>query len=832
MFRRLPAILAIFTVAAACSADDGMHWRFTEESLDGIVGKPRRVEASPSKFVYDPLTGRSTENRHALEIGAGDSVSVPINGNLDSFTIEGFVKAGDPKGRTKPGRSAPVLRLESKKATAEIHIFQSYPPHSYPWWQGQVQPNDGKPQTLSRNVYQGMTHVNDRDWKHVALVYEGKTHTVTFFVDYTALQSQTVPMSLERPILRIAGERDGIAFAGLIDEVRLTPRALQAHEFLRAAEAPLENVRFDSRDDWLPRDAGYVDLRLRYGAVGDGKTDDTAAFQRAFRELASRVPLEFNTLFIPNGTYLVSDSIQWSRFLIVQGESRDGVVIRLKDRCDGFTNPTQPKPVVIASNWGGSGGSGSAIASYLFSATIDTGKGNPGAIGLDFHANNVGAVEEVTIRSGDGSGVAGLSMLRPWPGPALIKNVRIEGFDYGVHLTHREYSMTLEHITLERQNKAGIHNTSNILAVRKLTSRNRVPAVIATGAEAMVTLLDSSLTGDGGSAIQLDGKASLFARNVTTEGYARAVRDHERDVAGGSIEEYVSGPVQSLFDSPKRSLNLPIEETPTLPWAERTKWVNVQSFADRRGADGDWTPALQTAIDSGATHLYFPANTGYTLRETLRLRGKVRHLVGMMTGLRPHESLKGKPVLRVETASNEVILIERLEVSGLEHASPATLVVRHGSVSPITTTAGCGKLFLENIVGSDYAFEHPQHVWARQWNVEKHGAGPCITSNGATIWALGFKTEYESEKLSARGGAKTEILGAFIYPIGKIPNDRPIFTSRDSALSLVYGTSIYQSGHGVHLREERQGVVKELPGSDVKFFGSRQKMHLFTGYPE
>ena len=125
-----------------------------------------------------------------------------------------------------------------------------------------------------------------------------------------------------------------------------------------------------------------------------------------------------------------------------------------------------------------------------------------------------------------------------------------------------------------------------------------------------------------------------------------------------------------------------------------------------------------------------------------------------------------------------------------------------------TTGAVGGKLFAEDVGGADWHFDHPQRVWVRQWNPESHAAGPCIHSRGATIWALGFKTEYESQKLLAEAGAATEILGAFIYPLGKIPADRPVFENRNSRIALVYGTSVYHSNHQLHIRD----VAATSPG--------------------
>ena len=51
---------------------------------------------------------------------------------------------------------------------------------------------------------------------------------------------------------------------------------------------------------------------------------------------------------------------------------------------------------------------------------------------------------------------AGLALVTSWPGPALFRNVRIEGFDYGLWSTIGQYSQAIEHLALEGQRVAGI----------------------------------------------------------------------------------------------------------------------------------------------------------------------------------------------------------------------------------------------------------------------------------------------------------------------------------------------------------------------------------------
>ena len=50
--------------------------------------------------------------------------------------------------------------------------------------------------------------------------------------------------------------------------------------------------------------------------------------------------------------------------------------------------------------------------------TLDAGRGNPGAIAIQFISNNDGGLEDVTIRSADGGGPIGLDLRTPWNGPS------------------------------------------------------------------------------------------------------------------------------------------------------------------------------------------------------------------------------------------------------------------------------------------------------------------------------------------------------------------------------------------------------------------------------
>lgn len=105
-----------------------------------------------------------------------------------------------------------------------------------------------------------------------------------------------------------------------------------------------------------PSGVGIANVK-DYGAKGDGETDDTQAILEAISDNIDKSRYRSNPfIWFPDGTYIVSDSIEgrvigkrrdqggewsagWRSMLILIGETRDGVVIKLKDKAPGFTDP-------------------------------------------------------------------------------------------------------------------------------------------------------------------------------------------------------------------------------------------------------------------------------------------------------------------------------------------------------------------------------------------------------------------------------------------------------------------------------------------------------------
>ena len=66
-----------------------------------------------------------------------------------------------------------------------------------------------------------------------------------------------------------------------------------------------------SREEFVGPFSSWKNVKADFGAVGDGKADDTAAIQKALEAL--RFHKDFNVLYFPAGTYRITDTIQLLR---------------------------------------------------------------------------------------------------------------------------------------------------------------------------------------------------------------------------------------------------------------------------------------------------------------------------------------------------------------------------------------------------------------------------------------------------------------------------------------------------------------------------------------
>ncbi|NEO98886.1 MAG: hypothetical protein F6K58_09450 [Symploca sp. SIO2E9] len=567
-----------------------------------------------------------------------------------------------------------------------------------------------------------------------------------------------------------------------------------------------------AREKLFPNDVGWIDVKRDFGAKGDGITDDTEAILQAIK-----APYKDYTrpkvMYFPKGTYLISDTLQltggrYTCCVTFQGQGKDTTIIKLKNNAPGFGNPDNPKAVIQTRK------GNEAFRHYFRGLTVHTGSSNLGAIGIDYVSNNRGSIKDVAIKSGDGEGKVGLAMTREWPGPSLIKNVDIEGFDYGIQIRHPEYGLTLEHITLRNQKVAGILNQQNTIAIRGLKSNNSVP-VIQNRQGGLVIVLDGDFRGGSSSVSAIDSKAYLYARNITASGYRSAIKHKGNVVQGSSHAEYISHQVYSLFDSPKHSLQLPIEETPSFHENELNNWANVRDY-----------PSIQAAMDSGKSTIYFPRGN-YKVSGIINVPATVRKIVGFESFINLNKDLKA--IFQIQEDSEHPLIIEGLLFSSVivEHMSSRSLAIKHCAGPKIHNSQGVGKLFLEDVQINLY-LDYPQDVWARQLNSEVIRK---VTNKGGNLWILGIKTEKKGTVIETTSGGRTELLGTLIYPFQKFNEEdkkEAAFINNESNQSLIYSVSAYGANRNYRIQ------VKEIRNGETKLFFTKdmpsRAMPLFVGY--
>jgi hypothetical protein len=575
-----------------------------------------------------------------------------------------------------------------------------------------------------------------------------------------------------------------------------------------------------------PSDINWNNAKTRFGCVADGITDDTDSLRKAARTY--RNPFHTNiVVFLPKGTYLISDSIKFlstyfDKDVVFLGEHPDSTIIKLKDNAAGFQDAANPRPMIQTRS------GNQAFGNYFKNLTINTGNNNAGAVGLDYITSNYGTVENVKIISPDNSGYCGLQMERQWAGPGLIKNVFIKGYQYGIRVTQCEYSMTFEDVTLQNQTICGVYNVCNTLAMRKIVSNNTVKAFENRG---RIVLLDSKLEGGNVSANAIDNiNGFFFGRNITTTGYANAFSNNGTPIVGSNITEYHTNNDNSMFPNDGKSLNLPIEETPVYVNNNLNEWGKANSYGAQSANPFYGTfnagPGIQAAFASGKKVIYFDKvgdnGSGYGIYNDIVIPPSVQ----MITGFHEAGFQFFNNSRFVVNDSAAPLFIDAMGGTRILNNSKRTIVFKSASLRDYDNTINNknGKVFLQDEV-TYFKPTFPVRMWARHFNSEVQPEGDTnVYNNGGRHWILGYKTEGRASLAITVDSGRTEILGSLVYPASGFVagNTLPAFIVRDACFSVTGLTRTSYAGNGWYgiSVKETQGVVTQnfLTSASANFF--------------
>jgi hypothetical protein len=584
----------------------------------------------------------------------------------------------------------------------------------------------------------------------------------------------------------------------------------------------------------FPADAGVLDAR-EFGAKPDDTVDDTAAIQKAL----DAFPNGNRIVFLPPGTWRVSDTLRWPKGEGGNGEKRTilqgaGMLVTrllLPEATLGFAAGAEKPKALI---WTGERPA-QRFRNAVRDLTIEIAKGNPEAIALQFNASNQGTIRNLILRAAPDSGKIGLDLgFTDEIGPLLVRRLLVEGFETGIVTKWPVNSNTFEQVILRGQRKLGWHNYHQMIFVRGLISENGVTALYnEKDSNGTITLIDSKITGQspGETVPGVLNQRHMYLRNVEVKGYPIAIdhadkgRDKGDVVASGTIAEdtshtQVHGLFREIsgqtFASVGPVAHLPVKESPEVPWGDPARdWVNIERFGADPEGKTDASTALQRAIDSGAANIYLPAGKEFFFDGEVLIRGPVRRIIG----LEGRFFTTGKAVWRLVDApgrnDSPGVIIERMtNRSGdkaivLRHESKRTLIV--SSVTGLAVEGhGSGDIFVDDLCGQ-LNLNHPgQSAWCRQLNVEHEGT--MCRNNGGKLWILGMKTEKIGTIIETVNGGITDAAGIFVYSNAGWRDGLPAFLIENSTAILcgINERNFNRQPVSLWIREIQGGETREM----------------------
>ncbi|MFZ4506484.1 MAG: glycosyl hydrolase family 28-related protein [Fimbriimonas sp.] len=587
-------------------------------------------------------------------------------------------------------------------------------------------------------------------------------------------------------------------------------------------QTPRPAVRF-----FFPKDPSVLNAKSDFGAKGDGKTDDTEALQRAL-DASCGIGGKTKALFLPNGVYRVTQTLVVKSALgpWLYGETRDGVILRLDSGVKNVnsvlrTHPNEKGPT--SADW---------FMRNLRNFTVDVGN-NPEVDGIRYYATNSGILQNVKVI---GRGKVGINAgFLDQSGPNLIQDAVVDGFETGIQ-AQWIWGTTLSRITVRNCRKVGVYVNATPAAIEDLTVENTPVAINGDipndwGHWSGVTsIIGGKFTGNDKKQPAILNKGVLFARNVTTKGFAKAIQSTSAagDLEGPAINEYASHIVPSIFPTPAKSLNLPIKPEPAIAWETApAKWVSANDFGAIAGDNKDDTQAIQDAIDyaasRGATFVTLRGIGGgdpnwYNVDGVVKVHGSVRMIMGLGFG-RILGGPNGKFV--VSDTSAPVVKFQNIDAFG-----GRGVTVENQSKSKTLLVESCGLTILGTGTGDIFATDFPgrltmqspgQSAWCRQLNPEGNDDTGLVRNTGANVWALGVKSEGPGVKFLTREGGRTEIHGMFMYGPGIAKDDqRPMFDIRNASFSVTGLREIVFGGDTFHVK------VRQTSGGQTKIIDSNQ----------
>lgn len=431
----------------------------------------------------------------------------------------------------------------------------------------------------------------------------------------------------------------------------------------------------------LPEDPeAFCFLPEKYGVTADGKTDVSAALQKAINEVKRE--RNFGILFLPEGKYMISQTLYIPNAIRLIGYGKKRPEIFLKAHSPGFQEEVAGDKGKARYMFWFTGGpvqegqpprDAGAGTFYSAMSNIDLRieNGNPHAVALRTHYAQHSFISHMTIRAGEGKAAL-------FDVGNEMENVAFHGGDYGIYTTKASpgWPVMMVDCAFEGQRKAALRCQESGLAMVNLQVKN-VPVVF----EIEPNYADRLFV-ENGRFENITGPAIIIAnennsnnqitlRNVECSGvpllarYTRSNTETRVSHKVYRINAYDHGlQMESMVAAPRYNTHLdavalqrlspPVaREIPALPPMEQ--WVSIRTLGAKGDNLTDDTRIFREALEKYDC-IYVPQGW-YLISETLRMKPGTR-LIGLHpfgTQLRLAESTPafsgfGGPVPLLESA--------------------------------------------------------------------------------------------------------------------------------------------------------------------------------------
>ncbi len=474
-----------------------------------------------------------------------------------------------------------------------------------------------------------------------------------------------------------------------------------------------------------------------FGIVGDGQTDDTKAIQAAIEQVWREDGL--GIVFLPEGEYLVTDTIYMPKAVRLIGYGEKRPVIRLKDRAEGFTqehpqdrfgckyvfwftdNVPDEENGLRDANPG-------TFYSSIMNVDVDMGEGNIFGCAFRTHYAQHSFIAHIDVRVGD-------SYAAICDCGNVMEDIAIYGGTYGIVSTRCSpgWPFVMMDIYMEGQKRAAIYSQElGLAAVRTTVKNTPVFMKVRDGYIERLILEDSCLENVTEAIVDIGEETcshtQLHIRNTVCANVpvVARYRTTKKEIRGGEgsycIRSFVHGIVMDNLDSTKRMEESIVIEPAAIVEAPATDipvlypmedWVNVKDFGAIGDGIHDDTQALKSAME-GAKAIYMPQGK-YLVTDTICLKRDT-----MLVGLHPMatqillpenaENYTGfgpeKPVVMTEAGGTTVLSGIGIDAGG-RNPRAAALLWQGGEHSYLNDV---------KFIGGHGTMEKGHHGWITPYN--------------------------------------------------------------------------------------------------------------------